>query len=317
MVKIKNDNPRMFDFAIGAIEKKRADLALFDKVPKNVFFDLFGTMIDCMESDAVAIRKIVGRGIEFPLKNGKILWDSFGDYVGENNVEQARSQYIAMLQTNILTGAAKPFPGLESVVKMLFALGSNVIAITNRNSAAVKPLFQKYPEIFQFVKVIGYPKEEGMPDKPDPASYFQTLKKAGLSPSDTDMFVGDAVGDIKFAKNAGMKPVLYGFNASHNTPELHLANQDIMILSNYQNLEYILSHQFPGGIDEYNNRMDARMKEWFAPKADDIFIEAWTNMQPFGYTNEQFKMLTPNGSINLEQIKEFQKANLIVNKQRI
>ncbi|MDR1696875.1 MAG: HAD-IA family hydrolase [Rickettsiales bacterium] len=293
-----NANPmnRFLDGHLG----RRADIKLFDRVPEIVCFDMFGTVINSLESDRAAIKRILGRDIQFPLSNGKSLWNSFGDFVGPENAEAAKTQYIMELQTNILNGTAKPFDRVDMVMNLLFALGSKVVIITNRDARAVMPLLFKYPEVFRFVTAIGYTKDENLPQKPDPQSFIKTLAKAGLKPTENMMMIGDAVSDITYARDCDMTPVMFGYNADHNTPKYQKENRDIYQLHSYHLLDQILQSKFPGGYAEYEQEFRAQAQKNWAHRADEIYIEGYNE---HGYTNNQFANLTPHGERVLTAMK--------------
>ncbi|MDR2934240.1 MAG: HAD-IA family hydrolase [Rickettsiales bacterium] len=305
---IPDDLNNPFNFTIDYINKRFADIALFDKAPDIVCFDLFGTIIDSLESDKATLRKIIGYDIVFPLKNGKSLWNSFGDLVGEENAEIAKRNYILGLTANIADGSAKPFPAIDAVLSYLFALGSKIVIVTNRDFSAIAPLFAKYPEIFNLVSAIGYSKNENLPSKPDPQSFIKTLNKAGLKPTKNMIMIGDATGDITYARNCGMTPVMFGFNMDHQTPQYQRENKDIFLLPDYELLARVLETKFKNGYNEYVEKFNEQGKKHWKLNSDEILI---TGLTQYGYTNNQITRIFPNGKHFLQNIKE----NMIIREK--
>ncbi|MDR1694859.1 MAG: HAD family hydrolase [Lactobacillaceae bacterium] len=297
------------------------DVIFFEKVkeikgsielPDVICFDLFGTMIDSLESDRAAIKKIVGCDVAFPLKTGKTLYDSLPELVDPKIADKAQSMYVEALIENANLGLARPYPNIDKALNYLWALDVKVLAITNRHPNAVRPFISKYPEVFRFVGAIGYGSVEAEKHKPNPEIFNNTLKKAGLKPTEKMWMVGDAVTDIEFARNCNMKPIMMGDNFAHNNPKFWVDNQDVSSwpMDAYERLELMLRHKF-SSYEDYEHKYKEQAK---ASWGVDLDKDAPMELSADGYTKKQLQKLLPN-NISYKFVLDKRTADSIKNNR--
>ena len=103
------------------------------------------------------------------------------------------------------------FPGVKELLKELKSRGLKVGLATSRLYATTIEGIEKYglTDIFDYVLTANDTDKH----KPDPAPLLMTLEKLGSSREES-LMVGDTIFDFECARNAGVKFVLVGWNAS-------------------------------------------------------------------------------------------------------
>lgn len=211
----------------------------FSNIPKVVFFDLCGTLIDSKKIDHEAINYTlqefnkepwnVTRKLKDPSKSMK---DNFPNFFGDN-ATNAYNKYINYLIENI-----HRIPIFEQVyehLRILSMLKSKTVIITNRD----KKFIETFSESHQFKKIKPYISYIFSADdigetKPSPKVIEYVLKRineTNLSKSEI-FFVGDALADMNTALTYKCTPILLTTSSTDITNEFLKTNQSRIYTAN-------------------------------------------------------------------------------------
>lgn len=189
--------------------------------PKGVIFDLDGTLIDSLESIAIAMNMVLTQR-DLPTHSEK----TYRFFVGEGleklvrrslPVEYGRKANIPDLVTAYRTQYEKIwqkktslYPGIADLLNFLLANRVAMAILTNKSEDSAQRIALKLLRKWPFVRVCGA--KPGVPLKPDPRTALEICRHLDIPPHQM-IFVGDSAVDMETGKAAGMLPVgaLWGF----------------------------------------------------------------------------------------------------------
>lgn len=187
---------------------------------KGIIFDLDGTILNTLLDMYECINKMlsdydfknktiddvrlgVGRGYRVLVEN--VLPKGSSEKLVDEALEKYKSYY-----SKGYNNKTKPYDGMVELMNILQEKGYLLAVNSNKGDDITKELINiNYPNI-KFVDVIGSRKD--IPNKPDPYSANEIIKKMGLLKEEV-IYVGDSESDIQTGHNAHLKVVgcSYGF----------------------------------------------------------------------------------------------------------
>lgn len=186
-----------------------------------VVFDLDGTLADTapdltaalnhaltvMGRPAVpedSVRHMVGHGAKALLQKGLAATGTVSDAL----VEEGFPIFIEHYTQNIAAGT-RPFPGLETALDRLDAMGVKLAVCTNKMESLSRQLIDALGWRDRFAALVG---GDTLPvRKPDPAPLFEAINRSGGGRA---AFVGDSITDTQTGINANIPTVAVTFGFS-------------------------------------------------------------------------------------------------------
>lgn len=161
--------------------------------PKAVLFDVDGTLIDSIPLYARVLEQFSASrdSIESQLREGENIVRLLRSY-GVSRDEFAR-------QCVDLADERLAYTGTSQVLQRLRTEGVPVGIVTNLPRALTSPLLESLTWLSLF-QASAY-----AASKPRPTGVFSVLKRLGIAPSKTIVFVGDHVRDQRAAHSAGVR----------------------------------------------------------------------------------------------------------------
>lgn len=201
---------------------------------KNLIFDFDGTIADSKACSVIATKQsFVEYGLEEPSDSeveyymGIPIEESFKHMSNSKLNEEELTQLIALFRKNykrteenhlkIYAGMFEQLNSLSNKVK-LFVVSSKKTNVLKRNLEILK-----IDDLF--IEVIGSDKVDHY--KPEPDGIYHILNQHHLKKEET-LYIGDAIFDIKMAKNAGVDACAVTWG-SHSKEDLKVENPKIMI----------------------------------------------------------------------------------------
>ena len=187
---------------------------------KAVIFDLDGTLVDTADEFVPVVQTLRaehGRDAMDPqrirasVSNGARALVSLGLDMSEDAPE-FESQRLRLLElySDVLGSLAKPYPGIESLLRELEQRGVAWGISTNKPRQYTEPLLQR-------LAIQPQPGSVVCPDdvaerKPHPESLHLNCRELGCSPQEA-IYVGDHLRDIEAGRRAGMYTIAaaYGY----------------------------------------------------------------------------------------------------------
>ena len=185
---------------------------------KAVIFDLDGTLLYTLEDlyrsvnkalehfnyptrTLNEVRRFVGNGIRNLMMQA--CPENIPDF--EECLAYFKEYYSLHSQDNTV-----PYEGIYELLQELKTRNIPCAVVSNKFEAATKELVEKHFKGF-FETVVG--EGAGIPKKPDPAGFFEVMKRFNITDKNEIVLIGDAETDIATAKNAGIKciTVTWGF----------------------------------------------------------------------------------------------------------
>jgi phosphoglycolate phosphatase len=193
---------------------------------RAVIFDLDGTLVDSAPDLMAAtnhvlslldrrpitmaeVRTFVGNGAKALIARGCA---ASGDALDERSLDYYHAEFLRYYARNIAVGS-EVFPGVLKLLKQCANEGILMGVCTNKVEDLSVRLIKALDMTEYFGAVVG-------PDtiniaKPDPAPYFETLKRLGVKPANSIM-VGDSETDILTARAAGVPVIAVTFGYTRN-----------------------------------------------------------------------------------------------------
>jgi 2-phosphoglycolate phosphatase len=217
---------------------------------KAVIFDLDGTLVDTADEFVPAVQTLRaehGRDAMDPqrirasVSNGARALVSLGLDMSEDAPE-FESQRLRLLElySDVLGSLAKPYPGIESLLRELEQRGVAWGISTNKPRQYTEPLLQR-------LAIQPQPGSVVCPDdvaerKPHPESLHLNCRELGCSPQEA-IYVGDHLRDIEAGRRAGMYTIAaaYGYIEPGDDPNGWGA--DACVQCSTELLSFILGQQ--------------------------------------------------------------------------
>jgi phosphoglycolate phosphatase len=186
------------------------------KLPKAVFFDWDGTLVDSFKFLHGAhnhVRGVLGIApfsLEvfegyFGQPREKLYRELYGDHM-----EEAKTHFEAYVFANHLKGLS-PTVGAQALLEQLHAMGIPCGVVTNKKGSFVVKEISNFGWERFFVSVVGA--AEAQADKPSPAPLWLAVKRAGIVEDMGNIwFVGDTENDLACARDAGAVSILIAGN---------------------------------------------------------------------------------------------------------
>ncbi len=174
-------------------------------------FDIDGTMVDSMETHAMAWMELFKRiGVDFDAPElqrcivGRttedILRHAFGGEIAEVRLKQL-AQLKEIIFRDLYQTRLKPLPGLLSFLEKSRQLGIPLAVASSAGRDNIEFILSGLGVASFFTTVLG--DEEGCRSKPEPDIYLAAARRLGVQPEDCVVFEDSAVG-IQAALQAGM-----------------------------------------------------------------------------------------------------------------
>lgn len=189
---------------------------------KCVLFDLDGTLVDSVESIAIAGNEALKSvGLEpQPMVDYKYFAGDGADTLIERVLkasgdkecqlfQKAYAEYIHFFEKYCMYHVV-PFPGIFKMLQQLKQKGIKIGVVSNKpHLRAIEVVEQIFGKDF-FDIIVGH--KEGIPKKPDPSSTIMAAKKLGIKPEQC-IYVGDTNVDMENGLGANMFTigVVWGF----------------------------------------------------------------------------------------------------------
>lgn len=203
-------------------------MALQNKLPDAVLFDLDGTLLDTAPDLGHALNRVLSDHNR-PLKTNSemrpyashgsygLLKLGFGDDFNDTNRLQLRQQFLDYYEQRVCVDTAL-FAEVAAMLEQMRALRLPVAIVTNKPTLYTQLVLQQIPALAEIeVVVCG---DTLAVAKPDPAPLLHACQllsehhAKAINPRQC-LYVGDAERDIVAGREAGMKTVLasYGYIA--------------------------------------------------------------------------------------------------------
>lgn len=187
---------------------------------KGVIFDLDGTTINSLNDiaysvnvalsdfgyetkDTDLVRKYMGTGFRNLVKG------LLPDDVTEDKIDKIAAHYSDVYGEHYMDKTVA-YDGIYELMKSLQKMGIKIAANSNKKNEYTTNIMHKLFPLIDFVATIG--ERKGIPNKPDPASALEIIKKMNLQ-KDEVLYIGDSEVDMMTGINAKVRTVacLWGF----------------------------------------------------------------------------------------------------------
>ncbi|MDD2374310.1 MAG: HAD-IA family hydrolase [Eubacteriales bacterium] len=198
---------------------------------KAVLFDMDGTILDTVplivESFQYTYYKHTGQyredqdiiaTIGLPLEK---VFSEFAPGLREEMFQTYISHNVKLLPSHIGL-----FLGMPSLFANLKAAGIKLGIVTSKRIDSANRSIEPFhlDEYFEFILA----KEDTSRHKPDPEPLLLAMSKLGVTDSDSVVYVGDSIHDLRCAQNAGCKSVVVDWTYM-NKDELRAADPDLWL----------------------------------------------------------------------------------------
>lgn len=163
----------------------------------NILWDFDGTLLDTYPVYTEVLYRLLNYQYD-RVAISQQLKVSFGHAFDYFQLTDEQIEEFKRLENEILPNMAKPFDGVESVLK--FAT-KNVI-MTHKDRESVEEFLNHHGLDHYFTEIVSV--EDGYPRKPDPASYRYLHEKYRI-----DLAIGDRELDLIPAKTLGIKTCMF------------------------------------------------------------------------------------------------------------
>jgi phosphoglycolate phosphatase len=178
----------------------------------TIVFDLDGTLVDSAP-DLIAslnhvlvsenrlplapetVRMIVGHGARALIERG---FAETGDAVPPERLSGLVTRFVDYYSAHIAEGT-RPFPGVEAALARLAAEGAQLAVLTNKFEGLAVQVIRTLRLEAHFATIVGA--DTLAVRKPDPESYFETVRRAG-GIAGRSVMVGDSPTDVATARAA-------------------------------------------------------------------------------------------------------------------
>lgn len=211
-----------------------------------VIFDLDGTLLNT-GPDLIILTNYVLREFDMPEHTGEEILSYVGNgakalmlqAVPEGTDPDTTARALARwkeLYPELAHATTEPYEGIVELVTELGRRGIGVGVLSNKFDAAVQSVVAEHFAEGTFGAVHGECDE--IPRKPDPAGLLRTIGELSACP-ETTIYVGDSVGDVVVARNAGCRSVAVTWG--YNTEEALRAEQPTRLAHTVDELAAALS----------------------------------------------------------------------------
>ncbi len=196
---------------------------------KAILYDLDGTLVDSIEDLGDALNAFLVRLGQKPadihtfrslLETGsrRLLLDSV-EFLPEGYTPEELYMMFNDEYSTRLWEKSKPFPGVYGLLEKVKKRGLQQAVISNKKHDLVELVCDHFFKDTFEVCLGTMPN----PPKPDPTMLHMVIDQLGIEPSEI-LYVGDTLGDMEAAKNAGVQGVWadWGYGGKHTfEPMLH------------------------------------------------------------------------------------------------
>ena len=208
---------------------------------KTVLFDLDGTLIDSgdliLASFKHATRTVLDRVIPDDVLMAKVGGHGIQAQMEEFDVDRADELTRVYREHNMgIYRDVAAFPGIDPVLRRLFAEGRALGVVTVKSRPTVDVTFEVIPMRKYFGAIVTGDDTER--HKPDPEPLLLALTQLAEEPAGA-VYVGDSPFDIQAAKAAGIASVAAGWGGIHS-PQVLADEQPDVLLSRPEELLDVL-----------------------------------------------------------------------------
>jgi phosphoglycolate phosphatase len=166
------------------------------------------------------VRAFVGHGARALIARGL---EATGEPVAPRALEALYQKFLLYYSSNIAVASA-PFPGLMALLKQCKAAGIAMGVCTNKLEGLSVQLLDALDMTSYFTAIVG--SDTLGISKPDPAPYFETLRRLGAEDAPSIM-IGDSETDIKTARAAGVPVITVSFG--YTAKPVHIYSPDHVV----------------------------------------------------------------------------------------
>ncbi len=181
---------------------------------KAVIFDIDGVLLDSFEANLKFFQDLMVKSGYFPPTREEFppifhlnMWDAIKALTKSDSENEIKKVWEAGRDRAVdyPVELLKMPEGAEGIVRVL-SKSYDLAIVTNRirNSIYEAPALEKLKEHFRVV--VAY--EDTVNHKPDPEPLLLAVKRLGIRPEEA-IYIGDVENDVKAAKAAGMKVIVY------------------------------------------------------------------------------------------------------------
>jgi len=194
---------------------------------KAVVFDLDGTLVDTADEFIIVVQALRAEHglnamneelIRSTVSSGARALVSLGLNIKENEPEfESKRLRLLELYSEVLGSAARPYPGIESLITQLQERGIAWGISTNKPRAYTDPLL-KILNMSPAPSCVVCP-DDVRETKPHPEPLYLSCRQIGCAPHQA-IYVGDHRRDIEAGRRAGMYTIAaaYGYIESGDDP---------------------------------------------------------------------------------------------------
>ncbi len=222
-----------------------ATTTAFPRRLRAVLFDLDGTLIDTADEFVPAVQQLRAEHdlqpmdpnrIRASVSNGARALVELGlDTTADAPGFEDRRQRLLDLYAQVLGSLARPYPGIESLLRRLDASGIAWGIATNKPRPYTEPLLERLALMPAPGSVVC--PEDVTDRKPHPESLYRNCRELGCAPHEA-VYIGDHARDIAAGRAAGMFTVAaaYGYIETGDDPADWGANVCVSCSTELENL---------------------------------------------------------------------------------
>ncbi|MER6010176.1 HAD family hydrolase [Streptomyces bluensis] len=191
-----------------------------ESIPELVLFDLDGVLFDSMPVMRSAWEVLEAeRGIRVPFEAyAEHLGRPFADIMTllglDDDIQGLAEAYAAAAAC--FAHLARPFPGVEEVLRDIAATGCRLGVVTSKSSARAVPMLNRLRSAFSVLRTPDHGR-----GKPSPDTLLMALVDTRTDPAKA-LYVGDMAVDQEAAQRAGVRYVHAGWGYGSPTKPLPL-----------------------------------------------------------------------------------------------
>lgn len=188
------------------------------------FKQTFNALVPHLDTDSIDYHTFIGPPIDV----------MFSKYIDEDQIDDAiklfRKTNLALHESYVTV-----YPNIELVLKAAKEKGYNIAIVSNKIQSSIKYGLDLFNLSQYFDYIVGF--DDVQSPKPDPQGIQMCLDHFDIMPSQAIM-IGDALGDVSAAKNAGCPSAMVTYSL-HTEDEIKNAKADVYLDDMKELLNYL------------------------------------------------------------------------------